>query len=104
MPGLGYVALSRVRDLDDLIITGLGDKALQVNQRSLRISQIVKKGALKNRRKFIEEKSEYDEILTNRYARALVWMGLGSGVDRSEEHTSELQSRFDLVCRLLLEK
>src|SRR5699024_12445218 len=30
---------------------------------------------------------------------------LGAGIqDRSEEHTSELQSRFDLVCRLLLEK
>src|SRR5699024_1619929 len=28
----------------------------------------------------------------------------GSTGDRSEEHTSELQSRFDLVCRLLLEK
>src|SRR5699024_12479850 len=27
-----------------------------------------------------------------------------SNVLRSEEHTSELQSRFDLVCRLLLEK
>src|SRR5699024_12191034 len=27
-----------------------------------------------------------------------------SARDRSEEHTSELQSRFDLVCRLLLEK
>src|SRR5699024_11409055 len=26
------------------------------------------------------------------------------GFPRSEEHTSELQSRFDLVCRLLLEK
>src|SRR5699024_12405709 len=26
------------------------------------------------------------------------------GKNRSEEHTSELQSRFDLVCRLLLEK
>src|SRR5699024_11530919 len=26
------------------------------------------------------------------------------GTRRSEEHTSELQSRFDLVCRLLLEK
>src|SRR5207249_6809346 len=26
------------------------------------------------------------------------------GVLRSEEHTSELQSRFDLVCRLPLEK
>src|SRR5438067_7467394 len=29
----------------------------------------------------------------------------GRGCERrSEEHTSELQSRFDLVCRLLLEK
>src|SRR2546421_6466068 len=27
-----------------------------------------------------------------------------AGEDRSEEHTSELQSRSDLVCRLLLEK
>src|SRR5699024_11888785 len=27
-----------------------------------------------------------------------------SGIIRSEEHTSELQSRFDLVCRLLLKK
>src|SRR5437868_7472732 len=29
--------------------------------------------------------------------------GTGAAL-RSEEHTSELQSRFDLVCRLLLEK
>src|SRR5204863_7346241 len=29
---------------------------------------------------------------------------LAAGVSRSEEHTSELQSRRDLVCRLLLEK
>src|SRR2546428_4494421 len=29
---------------------------------------------------------------------------LDSGIVRSEEHTSELQSRSDLVCRLLLEK
>src|SRR5207249_12080181 len=28
----------------------------------------------------------------------------GQMLGRSEEHTSELQSRFDLVCRLLLEK
>src|SRR5438105_10519055 len=27
-----------------------------------------------------------------------------TGFERSEEHTSELQSRVDLVCRLLLEK
>src|SRR5215469_3123955 len=30
--------------------------------------------------------------------------GSGSRPGRSEEHTSELQSRRDLVCRLLLEK
>src|SRR5699024_11286110 len=33
----------------------------------------------------------------------IAWMAC-SGLIRSEEHTSELQSRFDLVCRLLLEK
>src|SRR2546422_7155868 len=30
--------------------------------------------------------------------------GAGARVRRSEEHTSELQSRLHLVCRLLLEK
>src|SRR5437868_8882012 len=39
---------------------------------------------------FAEATSVYDN-----YVEAL---------ERSEEHTSELQSRFDLVCRLLLEK
>src|SRR5699024_11765139 len=33
-----------------------------------------------------------------------VELGDDGVVVRSEEHTSELQSRFDLVCRLLLEK
>src|SRR2546430_8962422 len=31
-------------------------------------------------------------------------IGLGITVHRSEEHTSELQSQSNLVCRLLLEK
>src|SRR5699024_9391041 len=34
----------------------------------------------------------------------LLKIGGTGGDSRSEEHTSELQSRFDLVCRLLLEK
>src|SRR5207248_2614882 len=40
----------------------------------------------------------------------IIWIGLliswmfFHGVKRSEEHTSELQSPYDLVCRLLLEK
>src|SRR5699024_11638360 len=32
------------------------------------------------------------------------WGEAKKQVERSEEHTSELQSRFDLVCRLLLDK
>src|SRR5947207_11713855 len=32
------------------------------------------------------------------------WNKLAAGQYRSEEHTSELQSHSDLVCRLLLEK
>src|SRR5699024_12756712 len=39
-----------------------------------------------------------------RRRRPLPGGGTGFGQPRSEEHTSELQSRFDLVCRLLLEK
>src|SRR5207249_11260310 len=35
---------------------------------------------------------KYDSVLTQLLSRSI----------RSEEHTSELQSRFDLVCRLLL--
>src|SRR5438034_8795549 len=37
-------------------------------------------------------------------ARALHAAHLAGIVHRSEEHTSELQSHSDLVCRLLLEK
>ena len=40
------------------------------------------------------------------HVRELSIVGLGqqSSMSRSEEHTSELQSHSDLVCRLLLEK
>src|SRR5690606_40365862 len=39
-----------------------------------------------------------------RWASATAWCPWTSGHQRSEEHTSELQSRENLVCRLLLEK
>src|SRR6266496_5514591 len=41
---------------------------------------------------------------TSATAPCTVSSGPSSRVTRSEEHTSELQSRRDLVCRLLLEK
>src|SRR2546429_7141240 len=34
----------------------------------------------------------------------IVFFAIHLAMDRSEEHTSELQSRLHLVCRLLLEK
>src|SRR2546422_3407657 len=46
-------------------------------------------------RKRIQRTSDGDRDTTRRYIRR---------GDRSEEHTSELQSRLHLVCRLLLEK
>src|SRR5207249_11892423 len=44
------------------------------------------------------------ETLGVHHRRERVGEDLELGRWRSEEHTSELQSRFDLVCRLLLEK
>src|SRR5260370_11068028 len=44
-------------------------------------------------------------ILRDVYGDVFTYAGLGSvAKHRSEEHTSELQSHLNLVCRLLLEK
>src|SRR5690349_23493223 len=47
-------------------------------------------------------------VVARRYAQAIFDIAEQTealeGWERSEEHTSELQSRRDLVCRLLLEK
>src|SRR5699024_12676935 len=45
-----------------------------------------------------------DGFWAGRHAGAPRWRTEQLPLHRSEEHTSELQSRFDLVCRLLLEK
>src|SRR3989442_12021834 len=51
---------------------------------------------------------ETTRLAVLRYARSgllgAILLGLGRAGSRSEEHTSELQSRPHLVCRLLLEK
>src|SRR5438105_6203774 len=51
-------------------------------------------------------RSDLDRQLDRLRARIVEEHGIGKAVgdERSEEHTSELQSRVDLVCRLLLEK
>src|SRR5207249_6041973 len=50
------------------------------------------------------EIQKVDRVYDERAAKALGIAQPGQVCVRSEEHTSELQSRFDLVCRLLLEK
>src|SRR5699024_12324689 len=62
------------------------------------------------KRKSIEQRSNhlirhtknYCCIISHRYN--FYNLSILQKINRSEEHTSELQSRFDLVCRLLLEK
>src|SRR5436309_11533609 len=54
----------------------------------------------------VEVQVEMDEILVriDRAASELIGDHPDAAIARSEEHTSELQSRENLVCRLLLEK
>lgn len=72
-PGLGYVALSRVRTLDDLIITGFSEKAYDINERSLKISRYAKKKAHLDRKKLIENKEHYQSLLDNTEKREMKW-------------------------------
>src|SRR5699024_12097703 len=53
-----------------------------------------------NWKEFVSYQHVVDNLLASRSSNK--WKRKSS--KRSEEHTSELQSRFDLVCRLLLEK
>src|SRR5699024_12719813 len=51
---------------------------------------------------------QFSTLLTSQliehFGHVYRWQEIIDNRGRSEEHTSELQSRFDLVCRLLLEK
>src|SRR5207249_5637438 len=57
--------------------------------------------------RIVREEALYDRPIAERH-RIIFYVGHLEAFDwnllRSEEHTTELQSRFDLVCRLLLEK
>src|SRR5260370_14475983 len=54
--------------------------------------------------KLLSGKYFIDEIYLAAIVRPLVWISDKILWHRSEEHTSELQSHLNLVCRLLLEK
>src|SRR3712207_7531267 len=62
------------------------------------------------RSRFIETESLYGSVSESSWTPQYLTKAMLAGatavaaIDRSEEHTSELQSRQYLVCRLLLEK
>src|SRR5690349_22489526 len=56
---------------------------------------------------YVLDRTNGKHLLTAKYSDAANWaedINATGQLVRSEEHTSELQSRRDLVCRLLLEK
>lgn len=89
MPGLGYVALSRVRALDDLVITGFKNLAVKVSERSLMISRFVKRDSLKNREEFVDKMSWYVSLMTDEEALNEVWEEKESRASRLNSHRTE---------------
>ena len=73
--------------MDDQVLRNLGDRLEYLR-------------GLDKRKEEVTGSIEAQNAMTPELQAALA----GAKTLRSEEHTSELQSRFDLVCRLLLEK
>src|SRR5574340_1448468 len=68
-----------------------------------RISVTASSGAVLTRAISITAPNVWGALLSANSSRNSGINAVSSGVTRSEEHTSELQSPKDLVCRLLLE-
>lgn len=72
-PGMGYVALSRVRSLDDLVITKINDRAFRMNPKGLEIAKKVKENALEARIDMLNNIGTYENILRDHDFRAKHW-------------------------------
>src|SRR5699024_12210954 len=81
---------SLLRDADEQRLWTLGDELASVTTLLSRERRL--------------RRSLADSAVSAEARRGLVDQLFAAQVGRSEEHTSELQSRFDLVCRLLLEQ
>lgn len=73
IPGLGYVALSRIRDAKNLIIKDFHNNALEVDKRSFKISTFVKQQALKSREEFVENILLYEGLVSDGLQRLIIW-------------------------------
>src|SRR5690606_40372760 len=101
---VAYVSLLHAFDLSLFFLSCCGD-----HRYLLSFPTTLFRSALGNRVSALEagKSARYYGTWTdinNATAGQTISNGSGGGASRSEEHTSELQSRENLVCRLLLEK
>lgn len=87
--GLGYVALSRVRTLDDLVLIGMSEMAYKVFNKSKRISLYTKKSSFRERTKFIEQVEYYDDLLNNNIAQEIMWNTVNSAAAQNKENNGK---------------
>lgn len=74
--GMGYVALSRVRTLDSIIIEKINRKAFRMNADSRRINKALKKSAKENREEFLQDRDVYENVLISGNARKPIWQDI----------------------------
>src|SRR5699024_11737812 len=87
------------------LITQVDVRKVKATDNKKEVSEIAKYSAKDS--DYLEDEKVFDTFYKSLSGkRLIVYSGLFKDASklRSEEHTSELQSRFDLVCRLLLEK
>src|SRR5206468_10016799 len=85
-------------------LTRFADKVHLLHRRdSFRASKIMQERALSHEKIQVHWNTVVEDIIGEDKVAGLSVRNTVSGDGRSEEHTSELQSRSDLVCRLLLE-
>src|SRR5687768_17838179 len=89
----------------DVAVTGVQTCALPISESQERMLLVVKRGREREVEEIFEKwdlhAAHIGEVTDDGLMRV---RERGTVVARSEEHTSELQSRLHLVCRLLLEK
>src|SRR5690349_16541990 len=110
--GIPIILVDRRADVpEDLYVSYLGSDFLEEGRKAARImaeltdgrARIVELAGTVDSAPANDRYTGFREVLKD-YPRMQIIASESGDFTRSEEHTSELQSRRDLVCRLLLEK
>src|SRR5437773_5197119 len=97
-----FQAEDGIRDRD---VTGVQTCALPIWRRTLRSAGVAQRGWCRQSRSTPKIRRPFTLALARAgSSKRPTTVRTGTTLVRSEEHTSELQSHHDLVCRLLLEK